>query len=116
MDRDAAIEHCLAQPGAYLDHPWGPEETVVKVGGKIFAFLGSPDGPLTVTAKNAPELIDEWRARHPEHCGPGPYLNKRLWNHVRTTGPGAPDDDEVREVIDDSYALVVASLPRSKRP
>jgi predicted DNA-binding protein (MmcQ/YjbR family) len=116
VDRDKAIAHCLSRPGAYLDHPWGPEMAVVKVGGKIFAFLGSPDGPLTITVKNTPELIDEWRARYPAHCGPGPYLSKTLWNRVDTAGPGAPDDDEVRELVDESYALIVAALPRSKRP
>jgi predicted DNA-binding protein (MmcQ/YjbR family) len=116
MDRDAAIEHCLGRPGAYLDNPWGPEDSVVKVGGKIFAFLGGPDGPLSIAVKNTPELIDEWRARYPQHCGPGPYLNKTLWNRVDAASPGAPDDDEVRELIDDSYALIVAALPKSKRP
>ena len=89
---------------------------MAKVGGKIFAFLGSDDGPLTVTVKNTPELIDEWRARYPKHCGPGPYLSKTLWNYVRAHGAGGPDDDDVRELIDDSYTLIVASLPKSKRP
>jgi predicted DNA-binding protein (MmcQ/YjbR family) len=73
----------------------------------------SDDGPLTITVKNTPELIDEWRARYPAHCGPGPYLSKTQWNYV---GAEAPDDDEIREVIDDSYTLNVAALPKSKRP
>ena len=44
------------------------------------------------------------------------YLNKQLWNQVVLEGAGAPDADEAHELIDDSYALVVASLPKSKRP
>ena len=115
MERDAAIEHCLSRPGAYLDTPWG-DVAVAKVGGKIFAFLGSPDDPLAVSVKNTPELVDEWRARFPSHCGPGPYLAKTTWNRVIAHGRGAPDDDEIRELIDDSYDLIVAALPRSKRP
>jgi predicted DNA-binding protein (MmcQ/YjbR family) len=35
---------------------------------------------------------------------------------VSLAGPGAPDEDEAHELIDDSYALVVAALPRAKRP
>ena len=116
MRRDAAIRYCLTLPGAYLDNPWGEEDTVVKVGGKIFAFLGGADGPLAIAVKNTPELIDEWRARYPQHIGPGPYLKKTLWNRVLTTGMGSPKDDEVRELIEDSYALIVAALPKAKHP
>jgi predicted DNA-binding protein (MmcQ/YjbR family) len=116
VKRAAAVEYCLGLPGAYLDHPWGEEDSVVKVGGKIFAFLGAVDGPLQVAVKNTPERVEEWRARYPAHIGPGPYLKKTLWNLVRTTGRGSPTDEDVRELIDDSYALVVASLPKAKRP
>lgn len=116
VERSAAIAYCLSLPGAYLDHPWGPEQAVAKVGGKIFAFLGAPDGPLTIMVKNRPEAILEWRARYPEHAGPGPYLSKTRWNRVTTGGAGAPDDDEMRELIDDSYALIVAALPKQYRP
>jgi predicted DNA-binding protein (MmcQ/YjbR family) len=115
VERDAAVEHCLGLPGAYLDNPWGPEDSVAKVGGKIFAFLGS-DGPLRIALKNTPERVDEWRARYPDHIGPGPYLAKATWNYVQTSGSGAPDDDEIRELIEDSYELIVATLPKSKRP
>jgi predicted DNA-binding protein (MmcQ/YjbR family) len=115
VERATATEYCLGLPGAYLDTPWG-DFAVAKVDGKIFAFLGSPDDPLALGVKNTPEQIDEWRARYPSHCGPGAYLAKATWNRVLAYGPGAPDDDEVRELIDDSYALIVAALPRSKRP
>ena len=52
----------------------------------------------------------------PTTSGSARYLNKQLWNQVVLDGAGAPDEDEMRELIDDSYALVVASLPKSKRP
>lgn len=110
---DDLIAHCLTKPGAYVDHPWGEESTVVKVGGKIFCFLG--DGP-SMSVKNAPELIDEWRTRYPEHIGVPRYLKKQLWNAVTFDGAGAPDLDEACELIDDSYDLIVAALPKSKRP
>lgn len=110
------VDYCLTKPGAYLDNPWGEEDSVVKVGGKIFCFLGAPDGPPGICVKNSRELVTEWRERYPEHVGVPRYLDKRLWNQVSLDGPGAPDPDEARELIDDSYALVVAGLPKAKRP
>jgi predicted DNA-binding protein (MmcQ/YjbR family) len=114
--RDDLVQHCLTKPGAYLDSPWGEEDTVVKVGGKIFCFLGTPDGPLAMTVKNTAEAVEEWRQRYPHHIGVPRYLAKRLWNAVTLHGAGAPTPADARELIDDSYDLVVASLPKSKRP
>ena len=42
------------------------------------------------------------------------YIGRSGWNTL-TTG-GAIPDDEIFEAIDDSYALVVAKLPKSIRP
>ena len=37
------LKFALTLPEAWEDHPW--EETVVKVGKKIFVFMGSEEGP-----------------------------------------------------------------------
>jgi predicted DNA-binding protein (MmcQ/YjbR family) len=116
VTRDDLVEHCLGKPGAYLDSPWGEEDSVAKVGGKIFCFLGGTDGPPGICVKNTRETVTEWRDRYPEHATVPRYLNKGLWNQVSLHGDGAPDLDDARELIDDSYALIVASLPKSKRP
>jgi predicted DNA-binding protein (MmcQ/YjbR family) len=113
--RDELIAYCLGKPGAYLDRPWEDDE-VVKVAGKIFCFLGTPAGAVGVTVKNTPERIREWRDRFPEHVRVPRYLKKDLWNQVDLAAPGGPDDEDVRELIDDSYDLIVAALPKSKRP
>lgn len=115
MDRDGVIALCLAQPGADLDTPW-EDDTVAKVGGKIFCFVGAPTSPPGVTVKNTPEAVSEWRARFPEHVHVPRYLKKTLWNRVELDRPGGPDDEDVRELIEDSYRLVVEALPRARRP
>lgn len=40
--RRAVREYAVGLPGAWEDHPWN--ESVVKVGKKIFVFLGMEDG------------------------------------------------------------------------
>jgi predicted DNA-binding protein (MmcQ/YjbR family) len=115
VQRDELIDYCLGKAGAYLDTPW-EDDLVAKVGGKIFCFLGAAKGPAGVTVKNTREGVAEWRARFPEHVDAPRYLNKALWNRVDLAAPGGPDDDDVRELVDDSYELVVEGLPKSRRP
>jgi predicted DNA-binding protein (MmcQ/YjbR family) len=110
------VDYCLSKPGAHLDSPWGETDNVVKVADKIFCFLGAPDGAVGICVKNTREAVQEWRDRFPEHVGVPRYLNKGLWNQVALHAAGAPDLDDARELIDDSYRLVVESLPKSKRP
>ena len=114
MTRDELVAVCLALPGAYLDSPW-EDDQVAKVGGKIFCFLGSPGSTPGLTVKNSAEIVSEWRDRYPDHITVPRYLAKHLWNSVRLDDHG-PDDDEVRELVEDSHRLVVASLPKAKRP
>jgi predicted DNA-binding protein (MmcQ/YjbR family) len=44
---------------------------------------------------------------------PGYHLNKRHWNTVIIDG--SLPDDAIRDVIEDSYDLVVSKLPRVRR-
>ena len=114
MRREDIVAYCLSKPGAWLDSPWGEGDNVAKVGDKIFCFYGGDR--LAITVKNTREAISEWRDRFPDHAGPAAYLNKQLWNQVGLEGDGCPTAEDMRELIDDSYDLVVAGLPKSKRP
>ena len=108
------LEHCLALPGAWRDQPW--EDTVVaKVGPKIFAFLGALESTTTIGLKCGDrEAADLCLERYPGSVTPMPYLARYGWNSFALDG--TIDDDELAERIEDSYALVVAALPRSRRP
>jgi len=104
---------CLALPGAVEDFPFGDEVSVFKVAGKMFALSDLGADPLQLSIKCEPELAAQLRATYPA-VGPGYHLNKRHWNTVRLDG--ALPDLLVREMIEDSYDLVVASLPKTRRP
>jgi predicted DNA-binding protein (MmcQ/YjbR family) len=101
---------CLALPGAEETFPFGPQNSVFKVAGKMFALSALRSKPLRVSLKCEPELAEGLRAAH-EAIGPGYHLNKRHWNTVMLDG--SLPDQMVVEMIEDSYDLVVAKLSKS---
>jgi predicted DNA-binding protein (MmcQ/YjbR family) len=103
---------CLAQSGAVEDFPFGPEHSVFKVGGKMFALSTLERTPLEVSAKCEPELALQLRDTYTA-IRPGYHLNKRHWNTI--TLDGSLSDQLVRELIADSYDLVVSALPKRTR-
>jgi predicted DNA-binding protein (MmcQ/YjbR family) len=68
--------------------------------------------PGSVNLKCDPDRALELRARH-DAIRPGYHMNKRHWNTVDLDGTVA--DEDLREMIDHSYDLVVGSLPRGQR-
>ena len=112
MTAHALRKLCLSFPGAVEEFPFGPETSVFKVAGKMFALSRLERGPLQVSLKCEPDLADQLRLAH-DSINPGYHLNKRHWNTV--TLDGSLPDRMVRDLIEDSYDLVVAGLPRAKR-
>lgn len=114
MDADGLRAACLALKGAWEDYPFTryPEVCTYKVATKVFALTQPEDGPPRVTLKCDPELAVQLRANHPAIV-PGYHANKRHWNTVILDG--SLPDAMVREMIEDSYDLVVASLTRAQR-
>jgi predicted DNA-binding protein (MmcQ/YjbR family) len=103
---------CLAMPGATEEFPFNPENSVFKVAGKIFAISPLGAQPVRISLKCDPALAEQLRASHPT-ITPGYHLNKRHWNTIILDG--SLPDQMVRDMIEDSYDLVVASLPRAKQ-
>jgi predicted DNA-binding protein (MmcQ/YjbR family) len=103
---------CLRQPGAIEDFPFGPEHSVFKVAGKMFALSTLRSRPLQVSVKCDPDLAAQLRISYPA-IAPGYHLNKRHWNTI--TLDGSLEDDFVFEMLEDSYDLVVEGLPRKAR-
>ena len=103
---------CLAQSGSIEDFPFGPEVSVFKVAGKMFALSALDREPLEVSVKCEPELALQLRASY-DAIRPGYHLNKQHWNTV-TLDDTLPDQ-LVRDLIEDSYDLVVSALPKRTR-
>jgi predicted DNA-binding protein (MmcQ/YjbR family) len=114
MTWDELLAYCLGKPGAWQDEPW-EGDVVVKVGTKIFAFVGSSDS-VSIGLKCGPsrEVADEWLTRYPGDATVMPYIGRSGWNSLSRTG-AIPVDDLI-EAIDASYDAVVSKLPKKLRP
>ena len=112
MAPDELRRRCLAQPGAIEDFPFGEQVSVFKVAGKVFAIADLDGVPLEVSLKCDPDVAQALRSERPA-IRPGYHLNKRHWNTVTLDGSIA--DAEIADMIQDSYDLVAASLPRRQR-
>jgi predicted DNA-binding protein (MmcQ/YjbR family) len=104
---------CLSFNATVEDFPFNPETSVFKVRGKLFALTNLSARPLTVNLKCDPEDAVRLRGEYPGLIIPGYHMNKRHWNTV--TADGELPDLLVRELVEDSYDLVVAGLPKAER-
>jgi predicted DNA-binding protein (MmcQ/YjbR family) len=112
MNAAALRQHCRSFPGAEETFPFGARTSVFKVAGKMFALSQLAADSLRVSVKCEPQLAEMLRATHAAVI-PGYHLNKRHWNTVIIDG--SIRDETVRDMIEDSYDLVVSALPRKHR-
>ncbi len=116
MNIEDVRAYCLSRPHAAESFPFDEDTLVFKAGNaaeaKMFAAV-SLSKPDYLLLKCDPDRAVELRERHHPHIEPGYHCNKRHWNGLWLNG--RLDDSLVRELIDHSHALVVASLKRSTR-
>ena len=105
-------DYCLSFAGAEETFPFGPETSVFKVAGKMFALSQLGADSLRVSLKCEPQLAEALRAAHAAVL-PGYHLNNRHWNTVIIDGSLC--DDAIGDMIEDSYDLVVSKLPKTRR-
>ena len=111
MNIDIVRTMCRALPGVTEDIKWG-SDLVFSVGGKMFTVVNT-DRPHTVAFKCMPETFAELIER--DGIIPAPYMARAMWVQERSVGD-VLDRRELATLIKTSYELVVAKLPKSKRP
>lgn len=112
MNIEALQAYCLSKAGVTEEFPFGDETLVYKVVGKIFALSSLDSTPLSINLKCDPERALQLREEY-DCVRPGFHMNKKHWNTVVVDG--SVKDALIREWIDHSYELVVASLPKKTR-
>lgn len=112
MELQDGIELCLRLPQVEETTPFGPDVLVYKVSGKMFATAGLEGEVGRMNLKCDPErsveLREEWEA-----IVPGYHMNKKHWNTV--VFDGSLPTLLLRELIEHSYHLVVAGMPKKLR-
>lgn len=111
MNIEAYRNHCLSKAFVTEEFPFDQNTLVYKVLGKMFA-LTNIEAFEFINLKCDPEYAQELREKY-DAVKPGYHMNKKLWNSVYIDG--SIPDDLIIKWVNDSYDLVVQSLPKKDR-
>ena|SRR5690606_4603765 len=103
--------YCLNRKGVTESFPFGDQTLVFKVMDKIFVLL-DVDQFKSFNAKCDPEKAIRLREQY-SGIQPGYHMNKKHWNTI--LADGSVPDELMKELVDHSYELVWAGLPKSVR-
>ncbi|MCC6182177.1 MAG: MmcQ/YjbR family DNA-binding protein [Bacteroidia bacterium] len=109
MEIDNIINYCLKKEFVEECLPFDKDTLVFKVKGKMFLLVSLETLPLQINVKCQPEKAIELREQYPDIL-PGYHMNKKHWNTIICSH--ALSDKQILNWIDDSYHLVVKSLPQ----
>jgi predicted DNA-binding protein (MmcQ/YjbR family) len=111
MTIDVVRTICRALPGVTEDIKWG-SDLCFSVGGKMFAVVNT-ERPHTLAFKCTPETFGELIER--PGIIPAPYMARNMWVMEQELG-SVLRRGELEPLVKTSYELVVARLPKSRRP
>jgi predicted DNA-binding protein (MmcQ/YjbR family) len=103
MNIESLRDYCLSKPGTEEVLPFGPDNLVFKVNGKIFLITGLDQEQLSFNVKCDPELAIELREKY-SCVTPGYHMNKKHWNTIVVDG--SVSVNQLKEWINHSYELV----------
>ncbi len=104
--------YCLGKKAVTESFPFDETTLVFKVMGKMFALTDTED-EFKLNLKSDPEKAIRLREKYPDCVFPGYHMNKKHWNTILVDG--TIPYKLLYEWIDESYDLIVQSLPKSKR-
>lgn len=115
MSLDDRILACVAfgdqLPGARVYYRTDWDCYYFDVAGKFFGLLFPQTDKGFINLKNRPQVNQDLRDLYPEAIKPGWHLNKTHWNSISLEAE-AISQAMLEELIEQSYELVVANLPK----
>ena len=109
MNIEELREYCITKPFVEETFPFDEETLVFKVMGKAFLLTSISSQPLQFNVKCNPETAIELREKY-AYVLPGYHMNKKHWNTVVCESNA--NKKLLKQWIDDSYQLIVESLPK----
>ena len=109
MNVEDLRDYCLAKLHVTESFPFDEHTLVFKVANKVFAITGLNRLPHAVNLKCNPDYALELREQY-SGVEPGYHMNKKHWNTVVLEEDVSVN--ELKEMIDHSYNLVVKSLTK----
>jgi predicted DNA-binding protein (MmcQ/YjbR family) len=110
MDIDDLRRHCLGFPHTTENVQWGAD-LVFKVDGKMFAVTPLEVASVRLSFKCTPESFAELCER-PDII-PAPYMARAQWVALKSFD--SVSNDELRQLLAESYRLVWERLPKRRR-
>jgi len=112
MNVEELRTYCMEKPGVTESFPFDEHTLVFKVMNKMFALVGLERVPPQANLKCEPERAEELREEYDGLIIPGYHMNKKHWNtiYMQQLPPTI-----LQELVDHSYGLVVAKLPRKDK-
>ncbi len=112
MNIEELRDYCLSLPGTTEGFPFGEQTLVFKVKGKVFLLTSLDTEIVQFNVKCDPEKAQELREQY-DCVLPGYHMNKKHWNTILANG--SVSNETLKSWIQDSYTLVVATLPAKVR-
>lgn len=109
MDLEEFRELCLSKKGVTEEFPFGPENLVYKVMGKMFALLPLDRVPPQGNLKCDPERAIALREEYEGSIFGAFHMNKVHWN---TVVMDRLPPQLIRDLIDHSYERVISGLTK----
>ena len=113
MNVEEIRAYCIDKKGVTESFPFDNDTLVFKVLDKIFLLISLERQPLRINVKCDPEKAIELRESYSDNILPGYHMNKLHWNTVVINQELS--NTLIKKFIDDSYHLVLKSLPKAKQ-
>jgi len=112
MNIEEFREYCIQKKGVTEEFPFDEQTLVFKVLGKMFALSGLERQPPQINLKCDPDRSVELREQYDGLIYGGYHMNKLLWNTLEIN---SLPNQLLFELIDHSYDLVIAKMPKKLR-
>lgn len=112
MDVESFRSYCLNKKGVTEEFPFDEHTLVFKVMGKMFALVPLERVPSQCNLKCDPDRALELREEYDGLIIPGYHMSKKHWNTLQLD---SLSPKLIVELVDHSYDLVVAKLPKAIR-